>query len=323
MSGKSRSYKVLSEESFSGFDAVAPAGSRKSKGCKWWQYVALAIVSIILVVVILTLITVVVVEIIQHKNTSTANTLCPSNPPTIKVPCAKGLNVSEEVCTNAGCCWYGDELDQCYMNYEASCSNDQAQHFNCLPENDSWNNVYAKQQCTLRGCCWDSSSTIKCFFPSNYGYRINDDIQETATGMIASITRKMPQPTIYGNDIENLTVEVIYETSNRLHIKVCVSILSANSNLYSYSQYMYDTFAIVHCTTYHHIFIHWPYCILHYLIVLQIYDDSITRYQVPLYLTSPVKPPTLNLNTLKYSVNFTRDTFGFEIQRTIPTKRTM
>ena len=221
MSGKSRSYKVLSEESFSGFDAVAPAGSRKSKGCKWWQYVAIAIVVFILVVVILTLITVVVVEIIQHKNTSTVNTLCP-NPPTIKVPCAKGLNVSEEVCTNAGCCWYDDKLDQCYMNYEALCSNDQAQHFNCLPENDSWNNVYAKQQCTLRGCCWDPSSTIKCFFPSNYGYRVNDDIQETATGMIASITRKTPQPTIYGNDIESLTVEVIYETQNRLHIKVCV-----------------------------------------------------------------------------------------------------
>lgn len=61
--------------------------------------------------------------------------------------------------------------------------------------------------------------------------------------------------------------------------------------------------------------------ILH--IVYKIYDPNSVRYEVPLNLTSNVKPPQERPSTVYYQVHLYEETFRFEVERTQPTKRTL
>ncbi len=219
----SAKYDLLANSKISDFDAVEVSGSNKN-GCKLSKIVVIVIVAVIITTILLTLLTVIVIEATKHRPNTSPHppiTQCPSAPPQIMVPCSNTGHYNKDQCTAVGCCWY--DTDQCVLsNYSATCpTTNSIELFTCLPENDDWNNSYAMAQCNKRGCCWNKSpdSIVRCYYPSEYGY-IATNIQDTSNGKQVTIERRSPQPSLYGNDIQQLTVQVTYETSDILRVKV-------------------------------------------------------------------------------------------------------
>ena len=110
-------------------------------------------------------------------------------------------------------------------------------HFDCMPD---YNSSQSERDCIARGCCWKpnfnekvanerlsskkESTKIKrqdiplCFFPKNYqGYYVTN-ITDVSYGQ--TILLKRDTVSTWPNDIINLQVDIIYETSQRLHFKV-------------------------------------------------------------------------------------------------------
>ena len=111
------------------------------------------------------------------------------------------------------------ELAKC----QEGCSNiPDSLRFDCYPEDGA-----TKTNCMNRGCCWAPPSTSDdaapldipyCFYPSDYGYQLVNK-EKTQTGYLLSLTKK-GHAGPYGNDIENLAVDVRFEARDRLHFKV-------------------------------------------------------------------------------------------------------
>ena len=222
MSGK---YDLLTSQSdrISGFDAIETPKRARTKW-KSWKCPIIALVVILLGVVALTLVIVIAVEVVKHNHKSKGDVnpsnQCPADASPLRVPCMGISDSTEDPCSAASCCLYND---RCILkNYKATCTSDSHKMFSCLPEMDNWNNTFAKQECTRRGCCWNTLSNpiVKCFYPLEYGYVTNGNIQDTPTGKAASLTRRSPQPSMYSGDIEQLQVEVTYESKNMIHVKV-------------------------------------------------------------------------------------------------------
>lgn len=95
--------------------------------------------------------------------------------------------------------------------------------FDCLPEDGANANA-----CEARGCCWVELKTEKeqktslnvpyCFYPPNYQSYSFLNVTETAYGLNAFLRRKYRSP--YPNDVEIIKMDVRYDTSTRLHVKV-------------------------------------------------------------------------------------------------------
>ncbi|KAL9985311.1 hypothetical protein ACROYT_G007700 [Oculina patagonica] len=94
--------------------------------------------------------------------------------------------------------------------------------FDCYPEDDA-----NEQRCLSRGCCWAKPSIVDdeapldmpyCFYPKDYGYQLVNK-QKTQTGYLLSLAKK-GHAGPYGNDIENLAVDVRFEAKDRLHFKI-------------------------------------------------------------------------------------------------------
>ncbi|XP_046862383.1 lysosomal alpha-glucosidase-like [Xenia sp. Carnegie-2017] len=106
----------------------------------------------------------------------------------------------------------------------ADCRDDiDSKRFDCYPENGA-----SQEKCEIRGCCWKVATNKRhevtvplnvpyCFYPKNFGYRIVNE-QETATGILLDLQMQQPGP--YGADVENLRVNVDFETENRVHVKI-------------------------------------------------------------------------------------------------------
>ena len=94
--------------------------------------------------------------------------------------------------------------------------------FDCYPEDGA-----SEQNCLNRGCCWRKPPIVNdevpldvpyCFYPSDYGYQLVNK-EKTQTGYLLSLTKK-GHAGPYGNDVENLAVDVRFEAQDRLHFKV-------------------------------------------------------------------------------------------------------
>ena len=106
----------------------------------------------------------------------------------------------------------------------ADCRDDiDSKRFDCYPENGA-----SQEECEIRGCCWKVATNKRhevtvplnvpyCFYPKNFGYRIVNE-QETATGILLDLQMQQPGP--YGVDVENLRVNVYFETEYRVRVKV-------------------------------------------------------------------------------------------------------
>ncbi|NXH18288.1 MGA protein, partial [Bucco capensis] len=76
--------------------------------------------------------------------------------------------------------------------------------------------------CNLRGCCWSPQSDTNvpwCFFSSNYGYQVDGSLRSTLAGFETTL-RRLPSPSLFGNDIDTVLLTGEYQTPNRFHFKI-------------------------------------------------------------------------------------------------------
>ncbi|NWV86593.1 MGA protein, partial [Dasyornis broadbenti] len=76
--------------------------------------------------------------------------------------------------------------------------------------------------CSLRGCCWDPQSDTSvpwCFFSSKHGYKVQGSQRSTPAGFEATLKR-LPSPSLFGNDIDTVLLTAEYQTANRFHFKI-------------------------------------------------------------------------------------------------------
>ncbi|NXA98635.1 MGA protein, partial [Melanocharis versteri] len=76
--------------------------------------------------------------------------------------------------------------------------------------------------CSLRGCCWspqDDSSVPWCYFSSKHGYQVQGSQRSTESGFEATLKR-LPSPSLFGNDIQTVLLTAEYQTQNRFHFKI-------------------------------------------------------------------------------------------------------
>lgn len=95
--------------------------------------------------------------------------------------------------------------------------------FDCYPDG-----VATEGLCQARGCCWDDSSSPACFYGPGFGYEVNGDILNTSYGCAARVTWKAGQVAPFDGVIDTLRVDVYYETSYRLRVKVSRSVWRAS-----------------------------------------------------------------------------------------------
>ena len=95
------------------------------------------------------------------------------------------------------------------------CTLDPVDRFECYPEGSP-----TKDLCENRGCCWNSSSEPLCYYPSEFGYLVEGQVNDTDFGYSVALKRNSSQPSQYGGDVDVLHVDVMYETQYRLRVKV-------------------------------------------------------------------------------------------------------
>lgn len=81
-------------------------------------------------------------------------------------------------------------------------------------------------QCEAKGCCWSPTSGGSnfpwCFFPEvvDCGEYSATDVKQTPTGIVATLELVNEGCEYYGQDLPLLTLQVDYETDDRLHVKI-------------------------------------------------------------------------------------------------------
>ncbi|XP_070950223.1 probable maltase-glucoamylase 2 [Macaca nemestrina] len=71
-------------------------------------------------------------------------------------------------------------------------------------------------------CCWspvEDANVPRCFFPCNWGYEASNGHTNTSTGFTAQLKR-LPSPSLFGNDVVTTLFTAEYQTSNRFHFKI-------------------------------------------------------------------------------------------------------
>lgn len=99
----------------------------------------------------------------------------------------------------------------------------ESERFDCFPEDGA-----NPEACELRGCCWlpaksQSKNEVPlnipyCFYPPNYNTYSFINISEAAFGVEAILERKFRSS--YPDDVKTLKMTFIYESKDRLRVKV-------------------------------------------------------------------------------------------------------
>ncbi|XP_051252783.1 sucrase-isomaltase, intestinal [Dicentrarchus labrax] len=92
-----------------------------------------------------------------------------------------------------------------------------AERVDCFPDAGA-----SKLQCEQRGCCWnplDERNVPWCFFPTNHGYTVESVEQPNPYEMKAQLKR-MPSPSLFGADIQELSFHAEMQSNNRLRFKI-------------------------------------------------------------------------------------------------------
>lgn len=90
--------------------------------------------------------------------------------------------------------------------------------FDCFPKGKA-----DKESCEARNCCWSPSTPNSqipwCYYSSNYSNYKVINITQSRNEIIAFYN--LTTNTNYKNDIKLLCMTISFQTSQRLHIKVC------------------------------------------------------------------------------------------------------
>nr|XP_019950458.1 PREDICTED: maltase-glucoamylase, intestinal-like [Paralichthys olivaceus] len=92
-----------------------------------------------------------------------------------------------------------------------------AERVDCFPDAGA-----SKLQCEQRGCCWaplDERNVPWCFFSTNHGYTAESVEQPNPFVMKAQLKR-MASPSLFGNDIQELSFHAEMQSDNRLRFKI-------------------------------------------------------------------------------------------------------
>uniref|UniRef100_A0A8C0ZX56 Sucrase-isomaltase, intestinal n=1 Tax=Castor canadensis TaxID=51338 RepID=A0A8C0ZX56_CASCN len=94
----------------------------------------------------------------------------------------------------------------------------QSERIDCTP-----GQVVTEEICRWQHkCCWkpDADTNVpRCFFPRNWGYEVHSGPTNTSTGFTAQL-KKLPSPSLFGNDVTDTLFTADYQTSNRFHFKI-------------------------------------------------------------------------------------------------------
>ena len=65
-----------------------------------------------------------------------------------------------------------------------------------------------------------------CFFPESYsgGYKIEGEVINTNLGYQATLKRRSAVTTVYGQDINDVILDVEFQTNDRVRFKVAVEL---------------------------------------------------------------------------------------------------
>uniref|UniRef100_A0A803W8T6 alpha-glucosidase n=1 Tax=Ficedula albicollis TaxID=59894 RepID=A0A803W8T6_FICAL len=101
--------------------------------------------------------------------------------------------------------------------FSSSCATELTQtQLICAPP------VLAQSTCSLRGCCWSPQSDTSvpwCFFSAKHGYKVKGSKRATQAGFEATLKR-LPSPSLFGNDIQTVLLTAEYQTRNRFRFKI-------------------------------------------------------------------------------------------------------
>ncbi|KAK5608749.1 hypothetical protein CRENBAI_020963 [Crenichthys baileyi] len=92
-----------------------------------------------------------------------------------------------------------------------------AERVDCYPDAGA-----SMRGCEQRGCCWaplDERNVPWCFFPTNHGYTVHS-VQSPNSYELHAEMKRMASPSLFGADIQELTLHAEMQTSNRLHFKI-------------------------------------------------------------------------------------------------------
>ncbi|XP_076591162.1 sucrase-isomaltase, intestinal [Chaetodon auriga] len=92
----------------------------------------------------------------------------------------------------------------------------QNERIDCSPDAGA-----SKQRCEERGCCWDPVHTTNvpwCFFTTNRGYTV-ESVKERTYEITARL-RRVDSPSLFGEDIQELSFLAEMQSENRLHFKI-------------------------------------------------------------------------------------------------------
>lgn len=99
-----------------------------------------------------------------------------------------------------------------------TCSSLPSIRINCIPEVGSLN---TEEVCQDRSCCWKTENgSPSCFYPSDFGYKVEGKVENTTSGLTVNASRNPDQKSQYGSDIDTIRVDFFYETAYRLRVKV-------------------------------------------------------------------------------------------------------
>ncbi|XP_077421965.1 sucrase-isomaltase, intestinal [Vanacampus margaritifer] len=80
----------------------------------------------------------------------------------------------------------------------------------------------SKRGCQQRGCCWsplDERNVPWCFFSTNHGYTV-ESVEQPNPSVIRAHLKRMTSPSLFGEDIQELSFHAEMQSSNRLRFKI-------------------------------------------------------------------------------------------------------
>ncbi|MEE6501197.1 hypothetical protein FKM82_004096 [Ascaphus truei] len=102
--------------------------------------------------------------------------------------------------------------------FEAQCPDTElSSRIDCIPDQTA-----SQALCKQRGCCWrpfNETYAPWCFFSNSHGYEVQGGQKKTQAGFEANLKR-LPVPSVFGNDIESLHLAAEIQTQNRFRFKI-------------------------------------------------------------------------------------------------------
>ncbi|XP_070684825.1 sucrase-isomaltase, intestinal [Pempheris klunzingeri] len=92
-----------------------------------------------------------------------------------------------------------------------------AERVDCFPDAGA-----SKQQCEQRGCCWsplEERNVPWCFFSTNHGYTA-ESVERPNPHVMNARLKRMPSPSLFGGDIQELSFHAEMQSNNRLRFKI-------------------------------------------------------------------------------------------------------